>query len=67
MKPSNKDLPVDDVKRVPTNKKGYLNKFVISINPIRAKPNLAPAVVDDIRWDPPIDAPASNIPGPKLF
>ena len=49
LKPSNSDIPVDAVKRVPTSKNGYFRKFVISIRPINENPNRAPAVVDDIR------------------
>ena len=67
MKPSNKDLPVDAVNLVPTNKKGYFNRLVRRIRPTRENPNLAPAVVDDNKCEPPIAAPASKIPGPKLF
>ena len=67
MKPSNNDFPVDAVNLVPTNKNGYLNRLVKRIRPTNENPNLAPAVVDDIRWDPPIAAPARSIPGPKLF
>jgi hypothetical protein len=37
------------------------------MRPTNENPNLAPAVVDDNKWEPPIAAPASNIPGPKLF
>ena len=37
------------------------------IRPINEKPNLAPAVVDDNKCEPPIAAPASIMPGPKLF
>ena len=55
------------MKRVPTSKKGYFSKFVIKISPTNPKPNLAPAVVDNNRCEPPIAAPASKIPGPKLF
>ena len=55
------------MKRVPTSKKGYFSKFVIKISPNNPKPNLAPAVVDDNRCEPPIAAPANKIPGPKLF
>ena len=60
-------MPVLEVKRVPTSKKGYFSKFVIKISPTNPKPNLAPAVVDDNRCEPPIAAPANKIPGPKLF
>ena len=67
MKPSNNDLPVDAVNLVPTNKNGYLNRLVRRIRPTNENPNLAPAVVDDIKWEPPIAAPARSIPGPKLF
>jgi hypothetical protein len=67
LNPSSKDLPVLEVKRVPTSKKGYFSKFVIKISPTNPKPNLAPAVVDDKRCEPPIAAPANRIPGPKLF
>lgn len=55
------------MKRVPTSKKGYLSKLVIKISPTYPKPNLAPAVVEDKRCEPPIAAPANKIPGPKLF
>ena len=58
---------MQEVKRVPTSKKGYLIRFVIKISPTKAKPNLAPAVVDDNKCDPPIAAPAKRIPGPRLF
>ena len=67
MKPSKSDLPVDAVNLVSTNKKGYFKKLVRRIRPINENPNLAPAVVDDNKWEPPIAAPTSNIPGPKLF
>ena len=67
MKPSNNDLPVDAVNLVPTSKNGYLKRLVRSIRPTNENPNLAPAVVDDNKWEPPIAAPASKIPGPKLF
>ena len=67
MKPSNNDLPVDAVNLVPTNKNGYFKRLVRSIRPTNEKPNLAPAVVDDNKCEPPIAAPASKIPGPKLF
>ena len=49
LKPSKSDIPVDAVKRVPTSKNGYFRKFIISIRPTKENPNLAPAVVDDIR------------------
>ena len=49
LKPSNSDIPVDEVKRVPTSKNGYFRMFVIRIRPTKENPNLAPAVVDDIR------------------
>jgi len=49
LKPSNSDIPVEAVKRVPTSKNGYFRRFVISIRPTKENPNLAPAVVDDIR------------------
>ena len=67
MKPSNNDLPVEAVNLVPTNKNGYFKRLVRRIRPTNEKPNLAPAVVDDNICEPPIDAPASKIPGPKLF
>ena len=54
MKPSNNDFPVDAVNLVPTNKNGYLNRLVRRIRPTNENPNLAPAVVDDIKWEPPI-------------
>ena len=49
LNPSNNDLPVAAVKRVPINKKGYLSRLVNKIKPIKEKPNLAPASVDDIK------------------
>ena len=49
LKPSNSDLPVEVVNLVPTNRNGYFNKFVSKIKPIKENPNLAPAVVDDIK------------------
>ena len=54
---------------VTENKKQTLvkNKLVSNIKPTKAKPNLAPAVVEDIKCDPPMQAPANMIPGPKLF
>ena len=55
------------MKRVPTSKKGYLRRFVIRISPTNPKPNLAPAVVDDNKCEPPIAAPANKISHPKLF
>ena len=67
MKPSNNDLPVDAVNLVPTNKNGYFKRLVRMISPNNENPNLAPAVVDYNKWDPPIAAPANKIPGPKLF
>tara|TARA_B100000212_G_scaffold335496_1_gene307540 strand:+ start:585 stop:1004 length:420 start_codon:yes stop_codon:yes gene_type:complete len=67
LKPSNNEFPVEAVKRVPTSKKGYFNKFVKSIRPSNENPNLAPAVVDDIKCDPPIAAPAKIMPGPITF
>ena len=67
LKPSNSDIPVDAVKRVPTSKNGYFRKFIISIRPTNENPNLAPAVVDDIRCEPPIAAPAKITPGPIAF
>ena len=67
MKPSNNDLPVDAVNLVPTNKNGYFKRFVRSIRLTNEKPNRAPAVVDDNKCEPPMEAPASKIPGPKLF
>ena len=67
LKPSKSDIPVDAVKRVPTSKNGYFRRFIISIRPTKENPNLAPAVVDDIRWEPPIAAPAKIIPGPIKF
>ncbi len=67
MNPSSKDKPVTAVKRVPTSRKGYLSRLVIKIKPKRENPNLAPAVVEDIKCDPPIAAPARIIPGPRLF
>ena len=67
LKPSNSERPVTAVKRVPTKRKGYLNKLVSKIRPTSAKPNLAPAVVDDIKCEPPIQAAAKIIPGPKDF
>ena len=67
LKPSSNDFPVDEVNLVPTNKNGYLNRFVINIKNNNENPYLAPAVVDDIKCEPPIAAPASKIPGPKLF
>ena len=60
-------MPVDEVNRVPTSKNGYFNRLVSIIKPNNENPNLAPAVVDDNKWEPPIAAPASKIPGPKLF
>ena len=54
------------VKRVPTRRNGYLIRLVSKIRPTSAKPNRAPAVVDDIKWDPPMQAPAKRIPGPML-
>ena len=67
LNPSNSESPVTAVKRVPTKRKGYLNKLVSKIRPTSEKPNLAPAVVDDIRCEPPIQAAAKIIPGPKDF
>ena len=67
LKPSNNDLPVDAVNLVPTNKNGYFKRLVRRIRPTNENPNLAPAVVDDNKCEPPIAAPASKIPGPKLF
>ena len=67
MNPSKSDFPVEAVNLVPTNKNGYLNRFVISISPNNENPNLAPAVVEDKRCEPPMAAPARSIPGPKLF
>ena len=67
LKPSNNDLPVDAVNLVPTNKNGYFKRLVRRIGPTNENPNLAPAVVDDNKWEPPIAAPARTIPGPKLF
>ena len=55
------------VNLVPTSKNGYLKRFVNKISPISENPNLAPAVVEDIRCDPPIQAAAKRIPGPRLF
>ena len=49
LKPSKSVIPVDAVKRVPTSKNGYFRKFVMSLRTINENPNLAPAVVDDIR------------------
>ena len=49
LKPSNSDIPVEAVKRVPTSKNGYFRKFIISIKPTKENPYLAPAVVDVIR------------------
>ena len=67
LKPSSNERPVTDVNLVPTRRKGYLNKLVSNIKPTKAKPNFAPAVVEDIKCDPPMQAPAKIIPGPKLF
>ena len=67
MKPSNNDLPVEAVNLVPTKRNGYFKRLVRRIRPTRENPNLAPAVVDDNKCEPPIAAPASKIPGPKLF
>ena len=67
MKPSNNDLPVDAVNLVPTKRNGYFKRFVRRIRPTNENPNLAPAVVDDNKCEPPIAAPASKTPGPKLF
>ncbi len=67
LNPSNNESPVTAVNLVPTSRKGYLNKLVSNIKPTKAKPNLAPAVVEDIKCDPPMQAPAKIIPGPKLF
>ena len=55
------------VNLVPTSKNGYLTRFVNKIRKISENPNLAPAVVDDIRCDPPMHAAAKRIPGPRLF
>ena len=55
------------VNLVPTSKNGYLTRFVNKISPISENPNFAPAVVDDIRCDPPMHAAAKRIPGPRLF
>ena len=52
---------------VPTKRKGYLNKLVSNIKPIKENPNFAPAVVEDIKCDPPMQAPAKIMPGPRLF
>ena len=41
--------------------------LVNKIKPTNENPNLAPAVVDDNKWEPPIAAPAKIIPGPKLL
>ena len=60
-------MPVTAVNLVPTSKKGYLTRFVIKMSPRSENPNLAPAVVDDIRCEPPMQAAARRIPGPRLF
>ena len=67
LNPSKSDSPVTAVNLVPTSKNGYFTRFVNKISPIRENPNLAPAVVEDIRCDPPIHAAAKMIPGPILF
>ena len=55
------------VNLVPTNKNGYLIRLVNKMSPRSEKPNFAPAVVEDIRCDPPMQAAAKRIPGPILF
>ena len=55
------------VNLVPTSRNGYLNRLVNKIRQISENPNFAPAVVDDIRCDPPMHAAAKRIPGPRLF
>ena len=67
MKPSKSDLPVDAVNLVPTNKKENFKILLRRMRPTNENPNLAQAVVDDNKWEPPIAAPASKIPGPKFF